>query len=125
MKKFQLFILAALFIGAHNLFSQDTLRNATSLNLPFEHYGISFGNSYNFNGIRINFADKNVEVINGLNLTFWNQFNQNKDNKDAIVNGVSIGIIPTGGTMRGVNIGLLGVGGAHDLYGFNLSGIVV
>jgi len=121
MKKINKILLLALLSCTTVLVAQDTLKNAKSLNLPFEHYGISFGNSYRFTGIRLNFADENVEEINGINFTFWFKFARNME---SVVNGINIGIIPTGGTSRGVNIGLFGVGDAHDLYGLNISGVV-
>ena len=52
-------------------FSQDSLSNGNGLNIPFKKYGFSFGNSHTFNGIRFNFADKDVDRINGINLTLW------------------------------------------------------
>lgn len=120
MKKSLAFVLLVLSTGAHSLCAQDTLSNANMLNFPADKYGISIGNSYEFTGIRINFADKNVGRINGLNITLWRNTNEN-----AIVNGISVGVIPTAGTLRFINVGLLGVGTAHDSYGLNLGGFVV
>jgi hypothetical protein len=59
------------FIVEFSVSAQDTLLNKKSLNFPTKKYGISIGNSYEFTGIRVNFADKNVKTINGLNVTFW------------------------------------------------------
>lgn len=119
MKKSYAFILLVLSMGAYRLFAQDTLRNANMLNFPTEKYGISIGNSYEFTGIRINFADENVKIVNGLNVTFWLKMFKNKD---ADVNGISVGVIPSGGTMRPINLGVLGLGAAHHLCGLNLGG---
>lgn len=122
MKKYYLVCLIASILLGNFAFTQDTLRTAKSFNLPSEHYGISFGNSYDFNGIRLNFADENLEEINGVNVTLWFKFAQNME---SVVNGINIGIIPTGGTTRGINIGLFGVGGHHDVIGFNIAGVAV
>lgn len=109
------------FIVEFSVSAQDTLLNKKSLNFPTKKYGISIGNSYEFTGIRVNFADKNVKTINGLNVTFW--LKQNK-NQHAVVNGISAGIVPVAGKMGPVNIGILGTG-ADNLYGLSLGGIVI
>lgn len=116
------FILIILLMGGLGLFSQDTMSNGKALNFPTKHYGISIGNSYEFTGLRINFADKNVKIINGLNITFWLKHSKNQD---AVVNGISLGVIPTAGTMQFVNLGLLGVGANNHLNGVSVGGIVI
>ena len=114
-------ITVILLIGGSHLSAQDSLSNGKALNFPFKKYGISIGNSYEFTGIRINFADENVKRINGLNVTFWLK----RSNQNAVVNGISIGVIPTGGTMWPINLGVLGTGAAHNLYGLTLGGLVI
>lgn len=105
------------------LHAQDTLLNRKSLCFPTKKYGICIGNSYEFNGIRINFADENVKIINGLNITFG--FRKFK-NENAVVNGISIGVMPVAGAMQPMNIGLIGVGTAkNNLNGFSIGGILV
>jgi hypothetical protein len=106
-----------------SLFAQDTLFNGKALNIPTQKYGISIGNSYEFTGVRINFADKNAKKINGLNVTFWiDKF----ENEDAILNAISIGVFPVAGKMQPINIGLLGVGTAkNNLNGLSIGGIVI
>jgi|WetSurSiteA1Bulk_404760.scaffolds.fasta_scaffold00802_8 hypothetical protein len=116
------FILAIILIDACSLSAQDTLSNGKALSLPFRKYGISIGNSYEFNGIRINFADKNVRKINGLNITLWLKMFQNQN---AIVNGISFGVMPTAGIMQPVNIGLVGLGTANRSNGLTLAGLMI
>jgi hypothetical protein len=91
---------------------------AQSLDIPSKHGGLSFGNSRTFNGLRFNFRDSQVEVINGVNITFWKP--RDKDNDDAVVNGLSLGLMPGAGTYHGVQIGLLGVAAAKSLTGISL-----
>ena len=122
MKESLMLIIAILLMGGFHLSAQDTSSNGKALNFPANKYGISIGNSYEFTGIRINFADKNVKKINGLNVTFWFKFAKNQN---AVVNGISIGVIPTTGSMQYINLGLLGVGTAHNLNGVSISGFVV
>jgi hypothetical protein len=123
MKKPLVLCIVIILMESLTLSAQETWSNGKALNLPFKKYGISFGNSYEFNGIRINFADKNVKRINGLNVTFWiKKFKNN----DAVVNGISLGIIPTAGSMQPINIGLFGVGtSSNNLNGLSIGGIVI
>jgi len=59
-------LIACTIISAY---AQNPEDNGKALNLPFRKYGISIGNSYEFTGLRINLINKNVEKINGLNIT--------------------------------------------------------
>ncbi|MEI6509114.1 MAG: hypothetical protein WCO54_11570 [Bacteroidota bacterium] len=121
MKKSVLFMLAFV-VCALGLHAQDSLSNQHSLNFPTNHYGISIGNSRVFNGIRLNFAESNVKTINGINITCCAKSNKNTE---AVVNGVSVGVLPSGGTFRFINIGLLGVGAHHSIKGVTCAGVVI
>jgi hypothetical protein len=55
------------------------------LGLGIKRYGLSIGNSANYNGIRINFEDKNVNEINGLNIAGISDIGK--------LNGMNIGIL--------------------------------
>jgi hypothetical protein len=122
MKKSLLLSIFFLIMVACHLSGQDSLSNGKALNFPATKYGISIGNSYEFTGIRINFADENVKIVHGLNITFW--FKMFK-NQNAVVKGISVGVIPIGGTMWPINLGILGTGGAHNLFGLTVGGLVV
>ena len=98
------FLLPGYFSSA-----QDISTNGKALNFPTPKYGISVGNSHEFTGVRMNWADEGVTELNGLNLTGWLK---RYKNKQAVVNGISIGGIPTARSMQPINIGLLGVGSA-------------
>jgi hypothetical protein len=86
-----------------------------ALNFPAKTYGISIGNSKIFNGLRINFRDRYVDRINGINLTVWNSGN----NKKAIVNGFSLGGLPEAGILRGIQIGIVGAAAESEMRGFS------
>ena len=123
-------LLLALFIinGAFMLSAQEKFPNGKALNIPFRKYGLSIGNSYEFTGVRVNFADKDIKKINGLNVTFWiNSFRFDDTNNtfNAQINGISLGVINIGGTMQPVNIGILGTGAGHNLNGISLGGLFV
>lgn len=123
MKKSFFISICILLMSSSYLHSQDNLPNRKSICFPTKKYGISIGNSHEFNGIRINFADENVKIINGLNITFWFRKFQNEN---AVVNGISIGVMPVAGSMQPINIGLIGVGTAkNNLNGFSFGGILV
>ena len=122
MKKSFTLVIVILLMGELHISAQDTLTNGKALNFPTAKYGVSIGNSSEFNGIRINFADENVKRINGLNITFWLK---HAKNEYAVVNGISLGVIPTAGTMQFVNLGLLGVGTDNNLNGVSVGGLVV
>ncbi len=123
MKKSIVLSLTFLLIVELNLFANDSLSNGKALNFPTKKYGVSIGNSYDFTGVRINFADKNVKRITGLNVTFWiKKF----ENQNAIVNAISIGVLPVAGKMQPINIGLLGVGTAkQNLNGISIGGFII
>jgi hypothetical protein len=99
-KSFSFAIIITLLMVSPNIRSQ-------SLDIPAKGYGISFGNSKKFSGIRFNIRDRHVEEIDGINLTLW----RSKENKSAVVKGISIGIFPEAGRLNGIQIGGLGVSG--------------
>ncbi|MBN2542932.1 hypothetical protein JXI42_08710 [bacterium] len=89
----------------------------TSLNLTVNDYGISFGNSARLNGLRFNIRDKDVERINGINITFWFPV----DSSGGAINGAGIGLLRPGGErLNGVFIGGLGVGAEENISGIAL-----
>ncbi len=92
--------------------------HAQGFGIPSSNWGIGFGNSKNFSGIRFNFRDSHVEKITGINITLWQP--KQRDNSNAVIQGLSLGIIPGGGTLRGVQLGVLGVAADHELAGISV-----
>ena len=89
---------------------------AQSLDFPSKDFGISIGNSKNFTGLRLNFRDKGVEKITGINITIWNP----KDSESSVIKGLSVGLLAAGGgRLSGISIGGLGVGAEEKLSGFS------
>ena len=116
------------------ILSQLDFLHGQSLDLPVKGYGISFGNSKRFSGLRFNFRDRRVDRIEGMNITFW----KSDENEDAIMRGISVGIIPEAGDMgylqlgfgvvadyqlSGLSVGLLGAGSGGDMDGINIGGL--
>ena len=95
---------------------QNNLLLAQSFDIPSSEYGISFGNSKYFTGLRFNLIDKHVDRITGVNVTFW----KSQENEDAVMRGISLGIIPEAGDMGYLQIGVAGVGATHNLMGISM-----
>jgi hypothetical protein len=105
------------------VYCQDSLTGHKALNIPFKKWGISIGNSREFNGIRINFADHETRVINGLNITCWLGDNWDRNNQSA-VHGIALGFAPMGYRLQGLGVGIFGPA-FHDFNGLGLGGLVV
>ena len=91
---------------------------AQSLDFPSKTWGLSFGNSKEFSGLRFNFRDSQVKSIKGVNVTLWQP---RDDNEDSVITGLSLGVIAGGGHLRGVQIGLLGVAGSRSVTGVSMA----
>ena len=91
---------------------------AQSLDIPSKHWGLSFGNSSEFTGLRFNFRDSRVKRITGVNVTLWGP---RQDNEEAVVTGLSFGPLPGGAHLRGVQIGLLGIVGMKSITGVSVA----
>jgi len=122
VRRLLLLIALILGLGLFKISGQDPESNGRAFSFPFGKAGISIGNSYTFNGIRFNFADSNVQRINGLNLTLWTKY-KSVYNKDATINGISLGVFPTVKRMQPVNIFILGAAGVEYLNGISIAGI--
>lgn len=90
---------------------------AQGVGVPSSTWGLWFGNSSEFTGLRFNFRDKHVQRVTGINLTLWSP----RDENDAsVITGLSLGPLPGGGTMRGLQLGIFGVIGMKRLVGVNV-----
>lgn len=120
------------FLAGHGVFA------ARGLTVPVKNWGLCFGNSPRFDGLRFNLGDKNIDTINGINITLWKA---NQKNASGTVNGLSLGLLPNAAalngiqigllgpgaekTIRGITIGLIGAGAGGDMVGLNVGGIGV
>jgi hypothetical protein len=109
--------------------------------IPSKHWGISFGNSMKFTGLRINVIEKDIERINGIDISVWGA--KDEERQTGAVNGLSIGLPLIAGTeyrngisvgiagvsakkdLNGINLGLIGAGSGHDVNGINIGGLGV
>ena len=96
--------------------------HAQSLDLTINHTGLSIGDSRFVRGVRLNFRDKNLELVEGINVTVWTPFEGSR----GVVKGLAIGLPATGARrIEGAGIGILGVGAEQDFTGFGLGGFGV
>lgn len=112
MKKLPLAILLSFLFLSPN--------RGQGVNIPVPHWGLSFGNSTRFNGLRFNLIDKDIEKINGINVKVWGH--KNPERQTGTVNGISIGLPAALGTadLNGINLGVAGVGAKNNIRGINL-----
>jgi hypothetical protein len=97
---------------------RDTTPGHGLLNIGPNHTGLSIGNSARWNGLRINFRDRGVQQLNGVNLSIWKAADET--NRQARLHGLNVGIVgPEGGYLRGINLGL-GAVAEHEISGINL-----
>jgi hypothetical protein len=92
--------------------------SAQSFDIPSHRWGLSFGNSKDFTGLRFNFRDYRVESVRGFNFTMWRPYD---DDVRSRITGLSLGTIASGGTVRGLQLGILGVEAHQELSGISLA----
>lgn len=127
-----------LLLIAFVLIATDASSQGKGLGLPTKKWFVGFGNLSKFTGARFNFKDKNVEKINGLNVTIWTT--KNDSDQTGVVNGVSLGLplamghdkqngisvglgVAATEDLNGINVGILGTGSGHNATGINVGGL--
>ncbi len=93
MRSFFIYILLAI--------STITYSQNKHLSIGHRNKGLCFGNSKSYNGVRLNFIDKNVNKINGLNISFFSKYTKS--------NGVKFSIQSESGCSNGVNLTVWGL----------------
>ena len=90
--------------------------------LGAKHYGIGFGNSRVYHGIRLNLIDRKVILNNGISLAFTTDAKLSNGlsiglfgNSNDLTNGLSIGGLFNTGTVNGVSIALFNSGSINGL----------
>jgi hypothetical protein len=91
---------------------------AQSLDLTVNNFGISFGDSRRVNGLRINYRDRRMREVNGVNITVWTPYEE----ASGVVNGIALGLPVTGArTINGLATGVLGVGADDQIRGIGIA----
>ena len=109
-----------------------------SLDLAIKNYGISIGDSRRINGLRLNFRDRRLRQVNGINATFWTPHQPGRGQVNGLalglpltgaekINGIAIGVFGAGAetSLKGIAMGLVGVGAGEDISGIMIAGIGV
>lgn len=116
--------------------SADSSSRAWGLDLTVHHWGLGIGNVPRVNGLRLNYRDRDLIRVNGINATLWMPVRE----PEGVVNGVALGLPATGArsirglalgiagagassTIQGVAIAPIGVGSGNGLHGIMLTGI--
>ena len=95
---------------------------AQSLDLTIHHTGLSIGDSRFVRGIRLNFRDRNLELVEGINATIWTPY----EGGQGVVKGLAVGLPVTGAKrIEGAGIGVFGLGAEQDFTGIGLAGFGV
>src|SRR5215213_8891457 len=80
---------------------------AQGLDLTVNHVGVAIGDVPRVTGLRINYRDRNLEWVNGVNVTIWQPY----EPASGTVRGLALGLPVTGARrIDGVATGLFGVG---------------
>ena len=100
--------------------------------IGYKDYGLSFGNSINNNGIRINLFDRNVDKVNGLNISGISKSKISNGlnfgiiwNENTICNGIILnGLLGESMTANGIILSGLGYG-ASKINGIGIGGLAL
>src|SRR5215831_16905047 len=112
--------------------------SAQVIDLTVHGNGLAIGDKPKMNGVRLNFRDRQLEEINGINATIWGPYSPAKGTVNGValglpvtgaarINGVGLGVLGLGveNSFTGIGIGGVGVGGGQDLKGIFLGGVGV
>jgi hypothetical protein len=109
---FRFCLLAALVLSSR--------ASAQSLDLTINNTGLSIGDSRFVRGVRLNFRDRNLERVVGINATIWAPYD---DARGGVVEGLALGVPLTGARrIKGAGIGIFGVGAEEDFTGLGIGG---
>ncbi len=124
-----LLAIGALLIAPATLRAQDVSDEENpsppshwAINLTVGGTGLSIGNSARVNGLRINWSDRDLDRVNGINLTLWRPYKH----LSGTINGAAIGIAGPGAEeINGLAIGVAGVVTERRLRGLSIAGLGV
>jgi hypothetical protein len=92
---------------------------AQVIDLTVHNTGLAIGDKPRVNGLRINFRDRYLDRVNGVNVTIWSPY----EPPTGVVNGFAIGLPATGAkAITGISVGALGVGAQNSIHGLGIGG---
>lgn len=97
-----------------------TSASAQVIDLTINNTGLAIGDKPRVNGVRINFRDRRLERVNGVNITIWNPYSP----ATGVVNGLALGLPVTGAKdINGIATGLFGAGADQSIKGIGIAPI--
>lgn len=91
---------------------------AQGLDLTVNHVGIAIGDVPRVTGLRLNYRDRNLEWVNGINATIWSPYGEGS----GTVRGLALGLPLTGAaSIDGVATGIFGVGARDRIRGIGVA----
>ena len=94
--------------------------SAQGLDLTVNHVGLAIGDVPKVTGIRLNFRDRNLQWVHGINATIWNPYQPATGD----VSGIALGVPITGArTIHGLGVGVFGLGTDSDFEGVGVAPI--
>ena len=94
--------------------------HAGGVELGPNHKGLAIGNVPEWSGVRLNFSDKHLQRVDGINFTIWRA----RGVPSGSVNGLALGVWgPEAEDITGVSAGLVGVRAEHSASGILLGGV--
>jgi hypothetical protein len=100
--------------------SVPVIATAQVIDLTVHDVGLAIGDKPVMTGLRLNFRDRNLEVVRGVNVTLWTPYEPAR----GAVHGLAIGLPATGaGSVTGALIGVFGGGVTQSLEGIAFGGL--
>src|SRR5215218_1889708 len=88
------------------------------IDLTVNHVGIAIGDVPRAIGLRLNYRDRRLERVDGVNATIWSPY---QHGSKGLVRGLALGLPVTGADrIDGIGVGLLGVGADDRLRGIGI-----
>lgn len=95
-----------------------------ALRLMVGDVGLGIGHVPRITGIRLNWSDRHLERVTGVNLTLWRASHRGPDGVvGGSVRGAAVGLVPQAGSIHGLGLGLGAVIGEESLGGLHLGGL--
>jgi hypothetical protein len=93
---------------------------AQVLDLTVNDVGLAIGNKPSMTGLRLNFRDRDLKRLDGVNVTIWTPY----EPMSGTVRGVALGLPATGADrIYGLALGVAGVGAGDEIRGITIAGI--
>jgi len=112
----------SLAVALISLVATSVPLTAQVLDLTVNNVGLAMGDKPEMTGLRLNFRDRNLREVKGVNLTLWSPY----EPPTGRVVGLALGVPTTGArTIDGVALGVLGIGVSQSITGISIGGIGV